>query len=326
MRRLAFTDLGTVDAASWGGLCEALAPDDGARLVAARLSGAVLGLGRWQDPALTLSDAALAKPWSRRSSGGRAIVLGEGQLAVALVVPHRSWLEPDPAAALPTARFLNRAVRGLLSALARVGVSASHFGRDFVTWHGGQGPYVSFDVRASGAAIFEAVIPAEAHWWPSRGLLAREPRALGRGFPEPAMAPELAGLESSRWLRALVDGYAERFPVECVASSEPMHAAPVPECELGSNRSERLEIAAGSLVAGVALDQGRIARIVLSGELLADSAGIARLNARLRGERPEYATFAAALDEVYSDPAHALVGVTELASVAKALAEAANRG
>src|SRR5262245_38555352 len=86
------------------------------------LPGDVLSLGRYH--VVPAAPQAADVRFHRRLGGGRAAPLGEGFVAIALALPHPGVLVDADANALTPAQILNRAVRGLLGALASVGVDA----------------------------------------------------------------------------------------------------------------------------------------------------------------------------------------------------------
>lgn len=314
-----------VDAREWASVAEGLRAEGRARLVVAGLSGGAISLGRSQDEARALSDEGRKKPVSRRPSGGRSIAVGGGVVAVALVMPHRSWLLSDRADELPAARLLNRGVRFLLDGLQRLGVRASYFGRDFISVDGGQGGYVSFDIGVNGHALIEAFIPVHAHWWPRDEWLASPPRPFGRGFPPPVMIEGLANRtvdDLSDALAAALSGLhgltIDRRPVE-------VEPASVPAPTSGSSVIVDVEGSAVAAQAALRVADGRIEEAAILGEVLGDSAGATRLRTWLLGHRPEQELLARVLSETYSDPAHALLGIDDLGPVMDAFLRAAER-
>lgn len=323
MRRLAGTDLGTVDARAWPRVAAGLLAGGSARLAAARLSGGVVALGRWQDAAVALTGAARAREPVRRVTGGRTVALGEGTFALALALPHRSWLVSDDPRALPAASFLNRAVRVVLGGLARLGVPANYFGRDFVTVDAAQAAYVSFELAPGGAALLEVVLPAEAHWWLPAGLGALPEKPPTRGVPGPATVAGLAGRTSAQLLDAMLAGARERFGVETFASDAPVAPQDVAAPPSLPRRSALVDIPAGWAQASVRLDGGTIAEASLTGDFLADSAGIQAVSGRLRGAAPTFEAVGRALDAVYGRTDHALLGIDDLAALARAFVAAA---
>jgi hypothetical protein len=318
---LALIDLGTVDASQWPALSGGLLARGLPALAVARLTGGTIALGRYQRADTVLTDHGRAAPVQRRWTGGRAIALGEGVLAASLVLPHRSWLvDPDPEA-LPASRFLNRAVRGLLSGLGKLGIGAYYFGRDFVTVESSQAAYLSFDITPSGAALLECYFAAEAHWWLPSECDALPPQPPQRGVPGPASIPALEGVTSSQLLSVLGEGYVERFGVtlERGAAPSPLSAPELVELPL---RSRLHSIPIGFTEVRASMADGRLVRISLNGDFLADSAGLEAAERALIGAEPTIESIAPRLNSVYSQQRHTVLGLPDLSVWAEALIEA----
>jgi hypothetical protein len=318
------TDLGAVDARRWPGLVEGLRREGAARLVAARFTGGAIALGRYQRGPAVLSPEGLSKPSVRRATGGRAIVLGEGALGLALVLPHRSALAGDDPEALPASRFVNRAVRGVLSGLARLGVGATYFGRDFLTLDGGQGAFVSFEVGADGHALLEVVVAAEAHWALPRAFSALPEAAPQRGVPGPALVAKLTNRTSAELLAAVAEGYVERFGVVTnPAVSSPIAPATVPGLPDLPLASPFVEVPVGFVQTRARLEGGRLAQASFEGDFLADSAGIEALQAAVIGCAPALDALAPVMNAVYARQRHTILGLPDLAVFADGLVRAA---
>lgn len=320
-RDLAITS-GDADGAAWPGLVAALQREGRPRLVVQRLTGGSIAVGRYQRAASALTDHARSKGFQRRVTGGRAIALGEGMFGVALVLPHRGWLAGDEAEAVPTAKLLNRSVRGLLSGLGRLGVGATYFGRDFVTVDSAQAAYLTFDVDAAGHAVVECVLPAEAHWWLPADCDAQPRTVPERGFPAPATIERLRGVAPETLLDALVAGFADRSETTSTRDDRlPPPGARLddpPELERGSAPRR---IAAGFLEARATMHDGVIAGAGFRGDFLGDSAGLRTLEAALAGAAPTLEAIGPRLNAVYADAAHTLLGA-DLDDLANALLEA----
>lgn len=326
-RSLPFTVLERVEARRWPAITAGLVAEGRPRLLCARLTGGVVALGRYQRAETTLTERGRALRPVRRSIGGRAIAMGEGVLACALVVPHRSWLVSADGDALPASRFINRAVRGILAGLGRLGIAATYFGRDFVTVGGSQGGHLGFDLAPSGVALLECVLAAEAHWWLPSEVDALPPRPEVRGVPGPQAIAALEGVSARELALAVARGYEEVFslPVSEDANALPDGAA-VPDRPELPLRSSLRSVPSGWIEAGVRIEDGFIAAARFDGELLADSAGIAKLERSVVGARPELASLAPRMNSVYADARHTILGLTDLSVLAQALVDAAGQG
>src|SRR2546426_2361051 len=83
---------------------------------------------------------------------------GEGFVGLSLVLPHRAALVASDPFALAPEQVMNRYVRGILEACELSGTAALYPGRDVITVQRRILALVSFEVEASGALLFEAVI------------------------------------------------------------------------------------------------------------------------------------------------------------------------
>lgn len=304
-RSLAFTDVGSLDARDWPRLTTRLLLEGRPRFVCARLSGVCLALGRWERARSVLTPYALERAPVRRTTGGRTLALGGGQVALALVTPSLSWLTGET---LPASSVLNRHVRGMLSGLARLGVGAQYFGRDFVTVDSAQAGHLSFDIDANGHVLVECVLAVGAHWQLPEHCDALPPLPAQRGVPGPGMVPELRG----DVLEAMRRGHVERYGVEAeVVDAGWELAEDVPDPVERGGRS-RLHAVATGWVEAMTDGQG----VTICGSFLADSAGMARL------QEATADGFEARLAEVLSRPEHAMLGVTDPGVLVQAVREA----
>src|SRR5690242_17925130 len=120
------------------------------------LAGEALALGRYHVAPEPPAGSGV-QLW-RRCSGGRAMPWGEGFVGMSLVLPHRSALVADDPLALAPDQIMNRCVRGVLELCESSGVAALYPGRDLLTVERRMLALVSFEVAATGALLFEAVI------------------------------------------------------------------------------------------------------------------------------------------------------------------------
>lgn len=325
-RRLGLVDAGGLDARQWPHLCAQALDEARPRLIVARLTGAVASVGRWQRPASVLTDEARARGWVRRTTGGRAAALGEGQVAVALSLPHRAWLLSDDPASLPASKLLNRSVRGMLVGLGSLGAAAHYFSRDYVSVDSAQAGLLGFEIAPSSAALVECVLAAETHWWLPASADALPERPPVRGVPGPGHVKTLAGRGSDEILSAMGQGYATMFGVEVFddtlhASSVGFDVAP----EDLALKSSLHPTPAGFVEAQARLEQGLLAECRFMGDFNADSAGIKTLQKSLVGVAPTLDAVAPVMNDVYRDPAHTILGVRDLEVFATALLEACAR-
>lgn len=323
--RLGIATPGPVHATRLGGalLADALRRS-GARegaLVVAPVEADAIVLGSFQRAASTVDLARVARvgtQLARRSTGGTAIRAQRGQVFVALELASAAAFEgsPDPS------RALNRQVRPLLGALARLGIPATYTGRDFVWARGAPVAWlgVTHD-RATGGVGIEALVAVDAPF----GLDPADD--LAHGAVERWMDKTPSTLSSLRGapvatadvVAAIVDAYATRANGEVVSF------------ELGGLRAldPRTEDAPfGALVAermglvGAVVDRGRHA---IGGELMASRGVLDELARAL--DRADDDAIDATVDAHLGPASGALLfGVRSLASIAKAVRAARAAG
>ena len=122
----------------------------------------------------------------RRGSGGAAVRVGPGSVWIQLLVAHP---KVDPS------RLMNRHVRPLLAALAKVGPPGRYFGRDWVSVEHAPAAFIgfSFDER-SGRALVEMIVAAETRFdiGPRDSFRGQEPRVLAIDTSRAAAAARAA--------------------------------------------------------------------------------------------------------------------------------------
>ena len=350
---------GPLRAEEWPGRLAALwprAPAVPACLVAGLTGDAVL-IGRFQSAATALRDVpdrpapgetgpSAALPIARRATGGRALRLGDGCLAIALVLPRTGALLAD-GRDVPAAKIVNRFVRPALGALAAAGVSAGWFGRDFISASSRPVAHVSFDAGSDGSALIEV------HLGVGRAIALRESEPRWASLVE--LSPErFATLPSlDNWLRHLRRGFEERLgavlgePQPAPPAAQP--AWPPVDEELPPRASTLREVPIGHVEARAELDElaGRrltaaasgadatamnvapgarkvLGRVRLLGDFQADAASVAALEASLRGCEATFEQVGARVDALFGTHARGtIVGLKTLAPLAEAIVEAA---
>src|SRR5262245_60834817 len=297
------------------------------------IAGDVLALGRYHLAPAGAPDVIL----DRRLTGGRAAASGGGFMTLALALPHRSALVSDDPLALAPEQLLNRAVRGLLGALEAAG-RAIYPGRDVVT--AGRRPLavVGFEIDGAGATLIEAVLALERDQSLLPRLLDRADPAgvVGAGMVLPgdvtSLGRELGRVpevdEAVAWLR---HGYEARLGIRFVGEDPPREVKGDGDRTVGS-RALRPELdrhgvtatMLGRLEAHCALAaDGTLAEVMLSGDFLAPSPTIDRLERALRGCRPDVEVLAGIIDAVVRPPHDFILGVGPLRTVAETIARGA---
>jgi hypothetical protein len=297
------------------------------------LAGDVVSLGRYHVAPEGGRARAGVELW-RRHSGGRAMPWGEGFVGVSLVLPHRSALfAPDPLALAP-AQVLNRHVRGILGACELAGAPAFYPGRDVVTVDRRVVALVSFEVDAGGALLFEAVIAVGRPFGvlpglldradpggvvPARMLTADDTTCLASALGREPATDEVAGWLRAGWERRLGVAFAARETVpEAPFDVEGWFRARSPRADL--ERHGTVETQLGVLDVRFALEAGRIRQLVLSGDVIANSPAIERLERDLRGCPAEPAAVEAVVARVFAAPENFVLGVGPPATIARAIA------
>jgi lipoate-protein ligase A len=302
--------------------------------------GDVLAAGRWHlaPPGV----AAAGDGFQRRITGGRALALGEGYVGISLLLPHRSALVAEEPLSLTPAQVANRYVRGLMRALKTLGLPAYYPGRDLVTVNRRPIAALGFETDREGRLVFEAVLAvarplgAVAHLldrWDTSGVIKADLLALEGGtciHEEIGEAPDLP--EIGVLVR---DAYAQQFGV--TVSPEPLSSLEVQAIaalaaregqtwnEARRRRPELPLVGTSGVQTGVlevhfALEQGRFLKdVMIAGDLIADSPGIEALEYRLRLCPTEPAAIARVVESIFGDPAHFLLGVGPLRTVAETI-------
>lgn len=294
------------------------------------LSGDVLSLGRYH-----LAPDPGPGTLLRRLTGGRVVPAGTGFVGITLVLPHRAALVADQPAALEPEQVMNRCVRGLLAGLEGAGVAAFYPGRDLITVAGRTLGLVSFEVEASGALLFEVVLAGGRDFSllpklldvvdprgivPARLIVPDETTSLVR---ELGRVPDTA--EIARWVAA---GYITRFGVAAVPSVlESGLPAFDMEAWLAARRANpawdhrgTTSTQLGVLDAHFGVRDGRLTDVCLSGDFIASSATVARLEQELVGCPADRAAIDAVVQRVLADDAHFILGIGPVTTIADTFA------
>jgi len=268
----------------------------------------------------------------RRLTGGRVVPDGAGFAGIALVLPHRSALESPDRHALRAEQVMNRAVRGVLEACARLGVEAYYPGRDLVTVAGRPVGWLSLTADDDGVTLFEAGLAVHAD-------LSLLPRLLDRIDPDGVVPATLwlpeavtslsqeigdGSLTDARVIDALVAGFAARLGLDVVAAGdlEPLGDG-VPAWVVDPRLDRRHEMASmlGTLRVHLALDgDARIAALRLTGDVIAPPATMAAIERAVVGARLDEADVTARLGAVLARDEHWMLGTGPTATLARAIA------
>ncbi len=285
-----------------------------------RGSAAVLGRHQRASSAIRLEEARRrGTQVLRRPTGGRALSIGEGIAAVALALPAPGALTGE---ALPVARLVNRAVRGVLAAGAILGAPCYYFGRDSLSMQSRPFGYVSFEARKGGASLVEVFLGVEREVALAWQLDGYPPRQDAVPPPEVTFAQALGRVVSFEEVSAAVHkGFERAYGTQLEDGGElPLGALLVAEEEeTGLARSGVAEVPIGFVEALVARQGNCIARARVRGDFLCASEVVSSLEQAVLGLPLELPALGAAIDRVFKDPLAALIGVRELRIFAEAL-------
>ena len=281
----------------------------------------------------------------RRLTGGRAVGAGDGWLGLALVLPKCGALLPKRDANLKPEQVMNRYSRGLLAGLRALGLECFYPGRDAITADRREVAMCTFETADSGALLFEASIAV------NRGMeeLSRD---LDRLDPGGAVSSVVHSRETSSTLErelrreiglaevadAIVRGYREtlgevrerelapeeiRHAVEGGEALQSIHWLRRVADASEYNRSGRMTAQLGQIVVrlGVSADN-RIERLMLSGDLIANSSGIAFFEAALEGQTHDLVAVSNSVASVFSADRNFILGLGELSNLVRLVVEA----
>src|SRR5260370_9277318 len=94
----------------------------------------------------------------RRFTGGRVVGIGAGWLGFALMLPSRIALLKEDASQVKPEQIMNGYGGGMLAGLRSLGLDCFYPGRDAITFEGREIAMCSYEIEASGAMVFEAIL------------------------------------------------------------------------------------------------------------------------------------------------------------------------
>jgi hypothetical protein len=310
--------------------------------VAGEGEGAILRLWRGAAEHVSLGRfhrrAAGASGLVRRLCGGRPIVGGPGIVGLSLFLPSLAWLSRDGGLLGPD-RVLNHALRPLLAVLRGAGVDAFYGGRDLVTWADRPVAAAAFTVLPDGVAVVQAWVAASTGFERGSVLLAqRDPEGLvprdemvfARSEP---LVRRLASVADLDWPGALIEPAAKCYscPVTredgAVTLRSMIDVAPAYEAlqrelgpiEEGWKSASAIEML-GAVEVAARIEDGRIDRLELSGDILATFRTLEELANACRGEPPTRAAAERAMLTVTSRPGRFVLGLRDFGGLVERLA------
>jgi lipoate-protein ligase A len=273
----------------------------------------------------------------RRLTGGRVVGAGEGWLGVALILPSRTALLPERDGHLKPEQVMNRYARGILSALERCNLKCFYPGRDAITFDRRELAMCSFETDGQGAMLFEAALAI------NRGLeeLVHD---LDRVDPDGQLPAAMYGPEiATKLVReidsdisfeqvagALIDGYRDQFGeirVREFSSDEAAEGAHRGAALVESGwltnrvRDASLNLAArasgqlGAVEADASLHDGKIDRLVMSGDFIANSPGVAAFENELRGSNLDLPSISRAVVKTFASGENYFLGLGDLTNL-----------
>ncbi len=280
----------------------------------------------------------------RRFTGGRVVGIGAGWLGFALMLPSRIALLKEDASLLKPEQIMNRYARGMLAGLRSLGLDCFYPGRDAITFEGREIAMCSYEIEASGAMVFEAILavnrgmetvvhdlelidtdgdlPCRMYGPESATTLARE---LKREIAFDELADAIAagyrgllGTTRARELTAIETANASDRGRALVGAGWISN-----RIGLQSETVKKNRIAAqlGAIEAAVALEaDGTIAAVTLSGDFIANSSGITELENELRGKRLDLGSISNAVTKTFGDGVNFFLGAGELSNLVRLIA------
>jgi hypothetical protein len=269
-------------------------------------------------------------PINRRLSGGRAVVAGPGVVCLTGVFPSVAWLALGRQLPGPD-QVLNRALRPLLGVLRATGADVFYGGRDLITRDGRPIAVASFTVLPDGVVVVEAHVAAStaldrctallARWDPD-GLVLHDAATFTGTSPLERDIPRMCALD---WASSLAEHAEAAFG--CAANvgdameessiargTTPAFAAfqeergPIPSGWVSAVGIEML----GAVEAAARVEEGRIAALELSGDLIATHESVAEIEEACVGQPPSRAAGERALLSVLTRPGRFALGVRDL--------------
>ncbi len=288
----------------------------------------------------------------RRLTGGRVVGAGEGWLGIALILPTRTSLLKETTPGLKPEQIMNRYARGLLAALRIAGLDCFYPGRDAITFDRREIAMCSFETNASGAMLFEVILAV------NRGM-EEVVHDLERVDPDGMLTCRMYGSDNATTVvrelgrdigfaelaDAIVTGYGNtlgevsRREFSGAELAHGAHRGAALEKEgwlnaIGRDMNIGTEKAVltnhqasqlGAVEARVALGgDGRIDRVVLSGDYIANSPSIAEFQGDLRGQPLDLVSVSRAVTKTFAQAngsRNFILGVGNLVALARLVAD-----
>lgn len=279
----------------------------------------------------------------RRLTGGRIISLSPRWIGCSLIVPSRSGLLEPRDAQLKPEQVLNRYTRGVMAGLRSLGADCFYPGRDAITCNRREVAMCTFEETASGVLLVEIFIaiddgltslPLDMERFDPDGALTCPmytdatattlSAVLGRqlGFEEAAQRIEAGHVSvfGATRPRDLTDAeVAAAADLAGTMGASWLHHR-WPEASL--NLAARSSVQLGVMEARLAAAEGKIERVALYGDFIANTAGLAQFEENLRGQSLDLMTMTAVVLQTYGDGSNFLLGCGDLTNLARLILKA----
>jgi lipoate-protein ligase A len=279
----------------------------------------------------------------RRLTGGRVVGAGDGWLGLALLLPSRDALLRDERAPLRPEQVMNRYVRGLLAGLRALGADCFYPGRDAVTLNGREIAMCTFEVAPTGAMLFEVSLAvtrgmndlvSDMEQIDPDGLIncpmygPEQATTLGRGLghdlnfevlKDAVAAGDETTLGESR--RRELDGALladARNRGEALKTSRWLNRV-APDPQMTAKNRIATQLGAAEISIARAAD-GTVDRAMLTGDFIANSAAIERLECELRGRTLDLASVGRVVTDVFGSGDNFILGVGDLSNLSRLIA------
>jgi lipoate-protein ligase A len=322
-------------------------------LIIYSLAGRLIALGRYHLYAGPAHRDGLAA--YRRLTGGRVAGAGEGWLGVALILPSRSALLGERDSRLKPDQVMNRYARGVMNGLRTLGLDCFYPGRDAITLNHREIAMCSFETNAGGVLLFELMLAVnrgmedlvhDLERFDPDGALAcamydrANATKLVRELGHDITVTDLSGAIESGYAATL--GEIERRELTAAerSASEQRRAALMdsgwlhdrkPDAAL--DRVSRTSAQLGLVEAHLALTSDgtgdgsthgiTIASAMLTGDFLANSAGLRQFESELAGRPFDLPTVSTAAIRTFANDTNYILGLGELANLVKLVMKAA---
>lgn len=297
-----------------------------ATLFIAEPTGEGVALGRFQRPSSVLRfDRIAQERVYRRSSGGKGTFLGEGLMYVGLILPSLHYLVHEPFSA---DRAVNRYIRPILNALESFRVKAFYYGTDYVILNKKRGGYVSFDVDDRGVVLIEVIIGNARGWTVPSEWRGYPPQTIERSQSDTTLQEEInRSLTLDEFADALTGQFIHRYGVDFSSTVQTL-TLPGPAKNVSNSRfsgkSSLRETAIGFVEAGADVVEGKIERIKIYGDFIANSPAVTELEEQLQGLVPERQVVQEKVEKVFGLPGNFMIGLRPLSLITEVVLEAAS--